>query len=821
MTPSHPDTLPLSDLRVVELGTGEALSFCGKLFSDFGAEVIKIEAPEGDPGRRIEPLVDVGGGQTESAYFAWSNTNKRSVTADLANKANADKVRAILATADLLLDARHIEDIRSSHLSHDDLRRTDPGLAITALSWFAEHGPYRNWQATESTIRSLMGLVKQVGPIEGPPLLPREGQTAIITALAAFIPTAAGLYSRERGARRYSVNAQETLLLISGYDLCLAQELGYSRKRSGVNNFGRNFPGGSYRTKEGWLGVTVVTIQQWRAFARMIGHPELGDNPAYAIGPLRANHAAELDKIIVPILKQRTAAEWFERALELKIPLVVIPDMKTLFTQDFHRERRAFGDISIGGATFEGPTLPHHLTGSMPLANGPAPLAGADNGKPLASRNRLAKAATPANAELPLTGLRVIDLAMGWAGPSASRQLADLGADVIKVESPSYADWFRGTDHRPPYHEEKTYEKELKFQLMNRNKRGITLDLTKPEGIALLKRLLQDAHVVLDSYSADVMPKLGLTADVLLEVNPRIVVATMPAYGMKGPWSGLRAYGSTLEQGSGLPTVTGREQDPPTMNHAVFGDPIGGLNAAVAVLIAVMHQKRTGRGQHIDLSQIQGLLPMVARFAVEQSVTGQVSPRPGSRHERYVPHGIFPCVGDDRWLTIAVRDDDEWRSLCKVMRRPDLAADPSLATLEGRRKNEDRIEQAIASWAKMTRADSAMANLQALGVPAAVARVPRDLLADPQLVTVAHWQVVERPFIGPHLMPTVAYRENGAIHPAPIRRPAPTLGQHNREILGGLLGLGDAELAALEQGGLIGTEVIPPAAAPARKAASS
>ena len=153
------------------------------------------------------------------------------------------------------------------------------------------------------------------------------------------------------------------------------------------------------------------------------------------------------------------------------------------------------------------------------------------------------------------------------------------------------------------------------------------------------------------------------------------------------------------------------------------------------------------------------------------------------------------------------------------MRRPDLADDTALATAEGRRRHESRVEDAVALWAKTTKADSAMANLQSAGVPAAVARVPRDLLSDPQLVTIGHWQPVDRPFIGPHLMPTVAYRENNAVLPARIRMPAPTLGQHNRDVLGGLLGLSDAELAGLEERGIIGTEAIEKQAAPARKTA--
>jgi len=203
---------------------------------------------------------------------------------------------------------------------------------------------------------------------------------------------------------------------------------------------------------------------------------------------------------------------------------------------------------------------------------------------------------------LPLQGVRVLELSHIVAGPSGGMILGDLGADVIKIESCQYPDWFRGIDPRDPYHPERTYEKTYWFQMNNRNKHGITLDLTTEIGLSLLKRLLRDADAVIDNYAADVLPRLGLDAAAMLKLNPRLVVVTMPAFGMTGVWSGCRAYGSTLEQASGLPSVTGREDDPPTMVHVALGDPVGGLNAAAALMLGLMHQKNTGEGQHIDLS---------------------------------------------------------------------------------------------------------------------------------------------------------------------------------------------------------------------------
>jgi crotonobetainyl-CoA:carnitine CoA-transferase CaiB-like acyl-CoA transferase len=803
--------LPLSELRVVEIGSGDALCYCGKLFSDFGADVLKIEPPAGDAARKLEPLVDAGDGGRENAVFAWLNTGKRSITADLYNTGDVANIRKLLSTADLLLDARPPGEIPGSRLSHDQLRQSEPGLAITALSWFGEHGPYRDYAATDSVCRSLAGLVKLVGPVEGPPVLPRDGQVGVVAGLSAFIPSLAGLFARDRqGARKFAVSAHQAMLQISEFDTGLALEAGFTRPRIGINRFGRGFPVGNFATKDGWLGVTVVTPPQWVAFCDMIGLPELGPDPRYSATAERYLHAEELKRIIEPVLLHKTAEQWFEQGIELRLPLAIVPDMRELLEQKVFRHRGAFAKVEIGTASFDAPVLPQHLTRSPPRSNGRAPFAGEHNehnehnkAAPSPHQRRATRAAAAGEA-LPLQGLRIIDLTMGWAGPSATRQMGDLGADIIKVESCQYPDWFRGTDPRGPYFPEKTYEKTYWFQMENRNKRGITLDLTTPVGLSLLKRLLESADAVIDNYAADVLPRLGLDAATMLKINPRLVVVTMPAFGMTGGWSGVRAYGSTLEQACGLPSVTGREGDPPTMLHAALGDPVGGINAAAALLIGFMHRKNSGEGQHIDLSAVEAMLPLVAPSIIEQSATGRTGPRIGNRHPVYVPNGCFPCLGEDQWITLAIRNDAEWRALCEIMHRADLAADRGLASAEGRRAEEDRIEVAIRQWTNTVRPDLAMVTLQAAGIAAGVARLPMDLPADPHLIKVGHWQSVDRPFMGPHLLPSVAYREAGATLPYAIESLAPTLGQHNEEVLCGVLGLDADQVAQLRDDGVIG-----------------
>ncbi|OJW24866.1 MAG: carnitine dehydratase [Rhodospirillales bacterium 69-11] len=786
------DAPPLAAYRVLQVGSGVALDYCGKLFADFGADVVKLEPAGGDPLRRTPPILANG----ESGLFAWLNTNKRSVTGSDAALA------ALLPDADVLLDGRPPHEVAASDPGHAALRRAHPGLAITTLSWFGEDGPYRDFAATEATVRALAGLVVLTGPAEGPPILATDHQSGILAGIAAFIATASGLYGRAGGARRFAASVHEASIGVSEYEAGVAWDGAESRHRPGVNRFGRNYPVGIYPTKQGLIGVTIVTPGQWRGLCAMMGVPDIAKEPRFSLNIDRLRQAAELDALFGPIWMTRTAEEWFALALEHKLPLAVVPNMAELLAQAVHRERGAFATVAIGDARFEAPALPQTLTRTPPLPEGRAPLAGADAAawRPQAFAPAVARPAQAApEGTLPLAGLRIVDLTMGWAGPTAARHLCDLGAEVIKVEACQYPDWWRGTDLRASFIAEQRYEKIPWFQLMNRNKLDVTLDLTQPEGVALLKRLVAGAHAVIENYSSEVLGKLGLDYPVLSQVRPGLVMASMPAFGCGNAWSACRAYGSTLEQASGLPTITGFPHHPPTMNQTAYGDPVGGFNAAAALIVALLHQQRTGEGQHVDLSQVACMLPLVAAAMIEQSATGAVPPRIGNRHPVFVPQGAFRCAGADSWLAVSVTDDAAWRALCGVIGREDLAGLPAAE----RRAREEALEAVIAAWTAAREAEDAMLALQAVGVAAGVARLPATLDRDPHLQARGFWRRVDRPFIGPHWQSSAAFREGAA--PYPLRRVAPTLGQDNHAILVGRIGLSEAEYADLAARDVIGT----------------
>jgi len=768
--------MPLSRFRIVQIGSGIALDYCGKLFADFGADVVKLEPAGGDPLRAFPPVLENG----ESGTFAWLNTNKRSVTE------TAAALSALLPGADVLLDGR----------APGAIPVTDG--ATTTISWFGEHGPYAGFAGTEATIRALGGLVALTGRAEGPPTLATDCQSGIVAGLAAFVASCAGLFDRASGQRRFSVSIHETAVAVAEYEAAVAWDAGSSRKRPGVNRFGRNYPVGIYQTQHGMIGVTIVTPGQWRGLCDMLGMPELARNPRYAVNTDRLALAHEIDVLFQPVWETRSAVEWFELALEHKLPMAVVPTMAELLEQPVHRERGAFVPVRIGDVAFEAPVLPQHLLATPPRTGGTAPLAGEDHAKWFVPALDRVVASAP-KGSLPLQGMRIIDLTMGWAGPTAARHLGDLGAEIIKVEACQYPDWWRGTDLRAAFIAAQTYEKIPWFQLMNRNKLDVTLDLTQPDGVDLLKRLVAGADAVIENYSSEVLSKLGLDYAVLRGVKPDLVMLSMPAFGSNNAWSACRGYGSTLEQASGLPTITGFPGDPPTMNQTAYGDPIGGFNAAAALMVALLHKQATGIGQNIDLSQVECMLPLVAPALIAQSVTGATPPRIGNRHPLFMPQGCFRCAGDDAWIAISVTDDTMWRSLSAVLNLPVLAE----LTVPERRERQAELEAAIGNWTAARDADAAMLLLQAEGIAAGVVRTPLALVDDPHLIARGFWRRLDRPFIGMHWQSSAPFREGP--DPYPVRRVAPTLGQDNEAILAGRLGLAREDIDRLAAAGVIGT----------------
>ena len=410
-----------------------------------------------------------------------------------------------------------------------------------------------------------------------------------------------------------------------------------------------------------------------------------------------------------------------------------------------------------------------------------------------------------------LKGIRVIDLSMWFAGPMCTRLLADMGAEVIKIESLKHIDPWRGPvsrerteiafPNRPKT--DRPYDCNPGFNLENRNKYGITLDLQAPEAKVILKKLVKISDVLVENYSPRVMPKLGLDYPVLKEVNEKLIFMSLPALGGTGPDKDYLAFGQTIDCMSGMAYLTGYMGEDPMLESGLsYGDPLSGMNAAFAVVSALLYRRRTGKGMHIDLSQVEGLIAFNADSILDYTMNGRIRERMGNRDRVIAPHGTYRCKGEDQWVSIAITSDEVWASFCRAIGEPAWTKDPRFADYPGRYNNQDELDKLITTWTVQHGHYEAMHILQAAGVPAGPVLDAKELIEEPHLNARGIWETVAHPVAGtkPEVGPFALFSKT----PLHIRTPAPCLGEHNEFIFGKLLGMSAEEIADLEKMGVTG-----------------
>jgi crotonobetainyl-CoA:carnitine CoA-transferase CaiB-like acyl-CoA transferase len=404
--------------------------------------------------------------------------------------------------------------------------------------------------------------------------------------------------------------------------------------------------------------------------------------------------------------------------------------------------------------------------------------------------------------KLPLLGIRVLDLTMAWAGPYATRLLADMGAEVIKIEAPGNWDLLRTFTGHPPT-VERVWDRSPYFNHINRNKYGCTLDLSKPRGRELFLRLAQDADMVIENFRAEVMGNLGLTYEVLRKTNPQLIVVSMPGHGSSGPESGFIAYGTNVEQLAGLAHLTGYASGPPQKTGISYGDPMAGIAAAGAVALALWDRRRTGYGQQIEVPQRENLIGAIGEFIVGYSMNGREPDRKGNRHNSMAPHGCYPCAGEDQWLTIACETDAQFAALCDVIGRAELADDTPFADVVSRHRNQAALDGLISEWTRGQAKQLAAETLQAAGVPATPVLTIQDVFEDEHLRARAFFEAVSHAVAGEWEVEGPHWRMSES--PGHVRLPPPSFGEHNTYVFRDLLGLTEAEVSALESEGICGS----------------
>ena len=412
----------------------------------------------------------------------------------------------------------------------------------------------------------------------------------------------------------------------------------------------------------------------------------------------------------------------------------------------------------------------------------------------------------------PLKNYRVLDLSRIWAGPYCTKLMADLGAEVIKMESLRVYDSHRGPvspsrgiaaypDGEPG---DEPWNRNGWFNCLHFSKYGITLELTSDEGRRVFERLVSISDVVIENFRQGSLERLGYDYPALRTHRPDLIYVSMPAFGNTGPWKNYLGYGIGQEQLSGMAHLTGYPDDGPMKSGINHGDPITGSHAAGVLLAALRRRRRTGKGMYIDVSQQESAVAFMGGELLAYQMTGREPERIGNRSRWYAPCNTYPCAGEDRWITIAATNDAEWQRLVSAMDMQPLADDTRFATAEARIDNQDDLDAIIAGWTSGQDAFALGELLQAAGVPAGPVLRGPDLLQDRHYAERGTFITVDHPQVGPKQYPGLPWKMSGT--PGEVRWPSPTLGQHNRDVFGGLLGLTGREIDALEEGGVIGTK---------------
>jgi len=778
--------------RVVDFSTRIAGPYASKLLRDAGAEVVKVEPPGGDPLRRWS----VGGGRPadrDGALFCFLTGGKRSVV----GRPGDAEVDTLVAGADLV-----IESFDDDALDAAALAARQPGLVVLSISPFGRTGPWRDRPWSEFTLQAQSGSLGTRGLPGGEPFQ-AGGRIAewLAGPYAAVAAAAATARARRTGAGEHVDFSLYELMTVAGtnYMDLTFRLLGIGSPRG--NAWSIETPS-IEPTADGYVGFCTNSRQQVSDFMLLIERPDLRDDEELAQIHGRVARLAEWNAIVHAWTRRHTTAEIIERASLLRIPVAPVNDGDRVRHHEQLVARGVFQKHPDGG--FLCPRPPWRLNDVDPPPPERAPRLGEDGDRiQWPNRERPARAGAP---DLPLAGLRILDLTAWWAGPSATHMLAALGAEVVHVESPTRIDGMRGTGGMLRHRYPDWWEASAFFQAANTNKLGLALDLASEGGAELGRRLVARCDAVVENFTPRVLEGFGLGWETLHALNPRAILLRMPAFGLSGPWRDHTGFAQTMEQMTGLAWITGHPDDQPRIQRGPC-DPLAGMHAAFAFLVALAEREATGLGQHVECTMVEGALNAASEQLIEFTAYGHRMQRLGNRAPHAAPQGLYPCGGHEasrpRWLALSVETDEQWTALARQIDHRAWEGDPRLATLDGRRAHHDEIDAVLRPWAAARELDPLVEQLLSAGVPAAPVADPRLVSHCPQLRARGFLEAIEHPVTGVHPVPSVPFRFASVARW--LRRPAPTLGQDGRAILGGWLGLDDRELDELESSGVIGT----------------
>jgi len=787
-----PTDRPLEGLRVIDLAD-EKGELCGRLLADFGADVIRVEPPEGARSRRLPPFHE-----GRSLYFAYRNANKRGLALDLTLPGDRERLQALLADTDVLIESGAPGELASLGLDPAELCRRHPQLIVTSISDFGQTGPYRDWVATDAVIEAVGGMMTKAGLPTLPPLIPPcpiaydvAGCVAALATLIACWQRRSTGYGQHIDFSAVEALAQTTDWGFSNASLTVMKDLAYGETRQGSGPVYT-----IYRCKGGYVRLVVLSPRQWRAMWEWLGKPEAFADPHWESFISRLQNADVLNQLYTEHFATMTMEEVSTEAQRRGIVCTPVLRPDEVLANEHLVSRGTFTQAVVAPG-IEGPVASgfHELDGERQGFRRRAPELD-EHAQEIAGAPPAARSAPPAPRPAPsppLAGLRVLDFGIGGVGVEATRMLAEYGADVIKIESRRYPDFIRTI---------LSSEMSPSFASSSRSKRSFGVDAKHPEGRAVLHRLIEQCDVIIENSSTGTMENMGVGYETVKQLNPRCVMVSSQLLGSRGAWADWIGYGPSTQPLGGLVHLWNYEdREEPAGSMSIFPDHLAGRLVALNAMAALLRRERTGHGGHGEVAQIETVVGMLGDLLLKAGLEpGSVHAR-GNRSERGAPWGAYPCAGDDQWCVITVRDDADWQRLRRALGDPAWARDARYDTAAGRLAAQDEIDAELCTWTRQHPKARVAELLQAQRVPCGPMLGAVDQLSDPHFEARGYPRWIEQQDAGRMAFEGPCFRGSGMTDVNIFQ--APRLGEHTAEICRELLDISEDEIERLLAAGAL------------------
>ena len=797
-------TLPLDGVRVLDLSDHRA-ALGSRMLADLGAEVTMVEPPGGSSIRHLAPFVDDAPSPDGSYQHLYFNVNKQSVVLDWRTEEGIQRLLQLVRSADIL-----IESNQPGELPVADVRAANPHLIVVSATPYGQRGPKSGWRATDLTATAAGGLLQISGERDDPPVHGAAFPGHTMTGLTVASSAMTALHGRDRTPGQPGCQI----------DISMQEATSFQTVQTSNPNIWRWRGEAPYRpalsqvircADDRWMACNISPnkLPEFIAMLDEAGVEHELDPDNWEV--IHRGDRAAWQYLENPLqdLAKELAAVWPRQKLLDRLWACGAPAMPTLRFSEFaesehYQTAGQFNDVDTPAV---GKSLSYSRSSldpvQSPLPMRPAPRLGEHSNSAFsASENGTASAGRPSNSfpDMPLAGIRVLDLTWVAAGPLTTRLMANFGAEVIKVES-------SGERMDPlrvqPVRGEFNFDLPDLYNEANTGKKSLTLNLADERGKAVLRELVAECDVMVNNYSGGSLARMGFPWEELRQINRRLISVHLPGVGGDSPWRPLRTLGNLLKAAAGMNFQMGYPHQPPRGMGVAYPDFTSPHVGVTAILSALRAREKTGEGREIELSQLSATVALLGAQWMQFDQVGEDLPRIGNRDPNMCPHGVFPSEGDDQWVAIALESDEQWPAFARTMGRDDWAQQSGLQTLAGRQACEEELEAAVAEWTSGLSKWDAAERLQAVGIAANAVEDLRDMM-DVDEHFRDHYQQVEQPsHPGFGIWIDAAPWEFAHLERRVLER-SPMLGEHNEEVLGGLLGKSQDEIAELVAAGVVG-----------------